>query len=298
MALGVFAAHRREWLSPGVTLRGAVCTAAPGRGGCRLGAPRAAAPGRGGRLGAPCTAALRAALLALLAPSGGRALVTGAGGTGSRTLSVDFGPQTFEVKKSRFIAYGARVASTAEAISFAERVASEHSKASHICWACVCSDGERAMDDGEPSGTAGRPILNAVQGVGLIETVIAVARFRNGPLLGAGGLMRAYGAAARQLVAAAEEAGVLENIVETSTVVIAAPAGSVGALYAVASAVSQLDSQPCEAVASEFVGHEVRVTFSVARGLEGALLARMCDATAGASRQVGGGPVRPATAET
>lgn len=208
-------------------------------------------------------------------------------GRGLRTLATDVS-HTHEVKKSRFVAYGARAGSTADAARFVERVAAENAKADHVCWACVCADGERAIDDGEPSGTAGRPILNAIQGEGMHETVVAVARFRNGPRLGAGGLLRAYGAAARQLVAHADGTGALETIVPTATVVIAAPAAKVGALYALAGTFSRGDDDGrlCSAAGEAFVGADVQLTFSVALGLEDELVERAREATGGGARRV------------
>ena len=185
----------------------------------------------------------------------------------ARTLRADVGPAVHEVRKSRFVSYAGRARSTAEAALFAARVASEHSRADHVCWACVCPDGVRSIDHGEPAGTAGRPILAALQASELREAVIAVARFRAGPKLGAGGLIRAYGAAARQLIGEAEGAGVVEVVASTSTVTLGAPIGEVGALYALTGALA-----PCEVVGEEFADDEVRVTFSVGAGREDELL--------------------------
>jgi hypothetical protein len=197
------------------------------------------------------------------------------------------GPHVHEVKKSRFVAYGARASSTAEAHEFVRVVAAHESKASHVCWACVCADGDRAMDDGEPSGTAGRPILNAIQGEGLHEVIVAVARYRNGPKLGAGGLLRAYGAAARLLVALADQEGQLETIVPTSSVVISAPVSNVGNLYALGGTqASDGNRVVCDVSHDEFVGSEVRVTFAVAQGFEDDLVALAREATAGAARRI------------
>lgn len=204
-----------------------------------------------------------------------------AAGAAARILAADVGPTVFEVRKSRFIAYGSRARSTADAARFATRIASQHGRSDHVCWACACPDGVRAIDDGEPSGTAGKPILSALQSGGLHEAVIAVARFRGGPKLGAGGLVRAYGAAARQLVAEAEAAGRIETVALTSPLVLAAPIRDVGALYAAAGALS-----PCEVTAEEFSGGEVRITFAVGAGLEDELVRRARDATSGCARRL------------
>lgn len=70
--------------------------------------------------------------------------------------------------------------------------------ASHSCWAYVVGDQYRCSDDGEPSGTAGKPMLSAIQSEGLDQVCVLVVRFFGGTKLGAGGLVRAYGGAARQ----------------------------------------------------------------------------------------------------
>lgn len=109
------------------------------------------------------------------------------------------------IKKSRFIANVAPVKSEAEAWSFIERLRSEHRDATHNCFAFKTANVQRMSDDGEPSGTAGRPILEVLDRQGLSDTVIVVTRYYGGILLGAGGLVRAYSQAAAEGV---EEAGV------------------------------------------------------------------------------------------
>jgi len=113
------------------------------------------------------------------------------------------------VKKSRFIANVAPVASEAEAWSFIEKIRAEHSEATHNCFAFKAGSAQRMSDDGEPSGTAGRPIFDVLDKQGLSDTVVVVTRYFGGILLGAGGLVRAYSQTA---VAGVEAAGVAQAV--------------------------------------------------------------------------------------
>jgi putative IMPACT (imprinted ancient) family translation regulator len=101
-----------------------------------------------------------------------------------------------EVKKSRFLATALPLAE-GEA---AERRLGElcHPDASHNCWAWRSGDAYRSHDDGEPGGTAGRPIRAAIDGAGIDRVLLVVARWFGGIKLGAGGLVRAYGGAAAE----------------------------------------------------------------------------------------------------
>lgn len=105
-------------------------------------------------------------------------------------------PATFEqsIKKSRFLATAVAVASEEEAK--AAIAAHRHADATHNCWAWRVGQAYRFSDDGEPSGTAGKPILAALDGQSLDRTVVIVTRWFGGILLGSGGLMRAYGGTA------------------------------------------------------------------------------------------------------
>jgi uncharacterized YigZ family protein len=99
-----------------------------------------------------------------------------------------------EVKKSRFVAHAAPIASEEEAKAFlAER---RDETANHNCWAWRLGQAYRFSDDGEPSGTAGKPILQAIDGPDLDGVVAVVSRWFGGVLLGSGGLIRAYGGSA------------------------------------------------------------------------------------------------------
>lgn len=108
-----------------------------------------------------------------------------------------------DIKKSRFIGYASHVESWSEAQLRIDVIKKEHPKARHWCYA-FCAGvnpvNERCSDDGEPSGTAGAPILNAIRSEGLSDTICIVVRYFGGIKLGAGGLIRAYGNAARQVL--------------------------------------------------------------------------------------------------
>jgi len=99
-----------------------------------------------------------------------------------------------EIRKSRFLALAAPVSSPAEAQAFIEQHGDR--SASHNCWAWKCGAQYRFSDDGEPGGTAGRPILAAIEGQDCDQVAVLVIRWYGGIQLGTGGLARAYGGSA------------------------------------------------------------------------------------------------------
>lgn len=108
-------------------------------------------------------------------------------------------------KKSRFIGMAAKAESEEEALAFIENVKKKYWDARHHCFAYVIGENcgiQRMSDDGEPAKTAGKPILDVLQGEKLHDTVIVVTRYFGGTLLGTGGLVRAYTQAAKEAVAA------------------------------------------------------------------------------------------------
>jgi uncharacterized YigZ family protein len=107
-----------------------------------------------------------------------------------------------EIRKSRFLATAAPVASAEQAMSFLREVAEP--TATHNCWAYRIGQAYRFNDDGEPGGTAGRPILQAIDGQQMDRVVVVVARWYGGIKLGAGGLVRAYGGTAAECLRRAE----------------------------------------------------------------------------------------------
>jgi uncharacterized YigZ family protein len=105
---------------------------------------------------------------------------------------------SFIEKKSEFIGYLCPVTTEQEAIDFINEIRAMHRKATHNCYAYILRDNNTARhsDDGEPGGTAGKPILEVITGSGLRNIVIVVTRYFGGILLGGGGLIRAYTQAA------------------------------------------------------------------------------------------------------
>jgi uncharacterized YigZ family protein len=116
-----------------------------------------------------------------------------------------------EVKRSRFLCHVERVTSEEQARAVVEGIRKQHWDARHHCSAFVLGPDatvQRSSDDGEPSGTAGAPMLEVLRGRGLSDVVAVVTRWFGGVLLGAGGLVRAYSDAVREAV---DEVGVLER---------------------------------------------------------------------------------------
>lgn len=101
-----------------------------------------------------------------------------------------------EIKHSRFIARATPIASATEALAFIDDVSI--ADATHNCWAYRHGNEYRSSDDGEPAGTAGRPILAAIDGQGYDRVAVVVTRWYGGIKLGAGGLVRAYGGTAAE----------------------------------------------------------------------------------------------------
>lgn len=104
-------------------------------------------------------------------------------------------------KKSRFIATVQIVHSEDEAIQFIDRMKKKYWDATHNCWAFVIGDRQELMrcsDDGEPQGTAGRPMLDVLLGEEVHDVAVVVTRYFGGTLLGTGGLVRAYSRAVQE----------------------------------------------------------------------------------------------------
>ncbi|AKC85482.1 IMPACT family protein [Pseudoxanthomonas suwonensis] len=101
-----------------------------------------------------------------------------------------------EVRHSRFLAHAAPVDAPATAMDFVARASDPD--ATHNCWAWRVGQDYRSSDDGEPAGTAGRPVLAAIDGQGCDRVAVVVTRWYGGIKLGAGGLVRAYGGAAAE----------------------------------------------------------------------------------------------------
>ena len=114
------------------------------------------------------------------------------------------------IKKSRFIASVASVVHEPQATSFIKQVKQEHSQANHNVYAYLIDEQkQKYSDDGEPGGTAGKPILDTIKNKGLSGLAIVVTRYFGGILLGTGGLVRAYTDAALAVI---ETAGICEKL--------------------------------------------------------------------------------------
>ena len=126
-----------------------------------------------------------------------------------RTIKED-GQVQEEIKKSRFICHAKRVYSEEEARDFITAIKKEHYKATHNCSAFIIgerSEIKRTSDDGEPSGTAGVPMLGVLENHNLTNVCVVVTRYFGGIKLGAGGLIRAY---AGSVALAVKEIGIVE----------------------------------------------------------------------------------------
>lgn len=155
------------------------------------------------------------------------------------------GESNFVEKRSRFIGFALPVDSAAEAREAVARIAAEYHDARHVCWAYMIGAARAeslSSDNGEPSGTAGRPILGQINAMGLTNVMVAVVRYFGGIKLGPSGLIAAYRQAARE---ALEAAGTAEGC-ETGRV-------EVLFAYPAADGVMKLLKRPgIEIVSSEF----------------------------------------------
>jgi uncharacterized YigZ family protein len=131
-----------------------------------------------------------------------------------------------EVKHSRFIVHAAPVTTPEAALAFIAEVGDP--AATHNCWAYRIGAQYRFSDDGEPAGTAGRPILAAIEGQGYDQVVAVVTRWYGGIKLGAGGLVRAYGGAAAECLRLAAR----QPLIAYSEVTMSYPFDATGVVHA------------------------------------------------------------------
>lgn len=109
--------------------------------------------------------------------------------------------EQIEVKKSKFITYIKKAETEADAVSFINQIKKKHHDANHNCSAFVVGTNKeliRSSDDGEPQGTAGRPMLDVLMGSDIVNIVAVVTRYFGGTELGRGGLTRAYSGAVQE----------------------------------------------------------------------------------------------------
>ena len=120
------------------------------------------------------------------------------------------------IKGSRFLSELFPCESQAGARELVKSQKSKYADATHVVHAFVIGPGAEVMgmsDDGEPSGTAGRPALDVLRGRSCTNTVLTITRWFGGTLLGTGGLVKAYGNGAKGVLAAADQAGLFEELV-------------------------------------------------------------------------------------
>ncbi|UXI69986.1 IMPACT family protein [Tahibacter amnicola] len=176
-----------------------------------------------------------------------------------------------EIKKSRFDTRAAPIASPAEALAFLDQIADR--QATHNCWAYRLGQQYRFSDDGEPGGTAGKPILQAIEGQGFDRVMVVVTRYYGGIKLGAGGLVRAYGGSAAECLRAAPRVPiVLKTEVEFDL--------PFAALSLVQARLSELDA---DRLADTFDGDGVRLRLALPADRVEHLRRLLADATRGRS---------------
>ena len=128
-------------------------------------------------------------------------------------------PVSFEetIKGSRFLSELFPCESQSMARDIVKAQKSKYSDSTHVVHAFVIGSGAEILgmsDDGEPSGTAGRPTLDVLKGRGCTNTLITITRWFGGTLLGTGGLVKAYSGGAKQIILKADELGLFEELVE------------------------------------------------------------------------------------
>ncbi|KAF1295768.1 YigZ family protein [Enterococcus sp. JM4C] len=124
-----------------------------------------------------------------------------------------------EIKKSRFICFLKRIETEEQAKSFIQEIKKEHWKANHNCSAFVLGENQaiqRSSDDGEPSGTAGVPMLEVLKKNQVMNVAAVVTRYFGGTKLGAGGLIRAYSGAVAQAIA---EIGLVRGVLQQEVLI-------------------------------------------------------------------------------
>jgi putative IMPACT (imprinted ancient) family translation regulator len=172
-----------------------------------------------------------------------------------------------EVKHSRFLAQAASAKSPDAALAFLTLVADPD--ATHNCWAYRIGGDYRSSDDGEPAGTAGRPILVAIDGQGFDQVMVVVTRWYGGIKLGAGGLGRAYGGAAAECL----RNGPRQPLVATAMLELHAGFDDIGTVHAA------LTLHGAEKRSETFLADGVRLQLSLPADRLDALKARLRDAT-------------------
>lgn len=176
------------------------------------------------------------------------------------------------IKKSRFLALAAPVQTAEEALDFfAEHRVAE---ATHNCWAYRIGQEYRFNDDGEPGGTAGRPILQAIEGQQCDRVAVLVIRWFGGIKLGSGGLVRAYGGVAAQCLRLAERV----EIVAEATLDCFCPFSEIALLQ------SRFPALEARIIEAEFTGEGAQWELAVPQARVAEVAAEIVDITRGRAR--------------
>lgn len=177
------------------------------------------------------------------------------------------------IRKSRFIGCVQAVPDREHAQAIVARLRAEHPQAAHVCWALLAGGQSAANDDGEPGGTAGRPMLEVLRRQDLEGVLATVVRYFGGVKLGAGGLVRAYTDAVAQALLGAQKL----QLRRTLALRCAVP-------YALEGMVRRELQQAGAPLGRVAHGDEVELAFSVAEDDAVALTARLNEAGQGALR--------------
>jgi len=191
-----------------------------------------------------------------------------------RTLAAARLAEPPKSKGSRFIGEAFPVASEADALAAVEVVRSREHASTHVCWAYrLGPEGERirSADDGEPSGTAGLPILREIEGRDLTDCLVTVTRYYGGTKLGAGGLARAYGEAAATVL----------DVARVRTIVVRVPVELRFAFADTSAAMRQLNVFDAEIGAQAYTPEGSVLTLNVRQSEADALGAAFVEATSG-----------------
>ncbi len=174
------------------------------------------------------------------------------------------------VKKSRFLACVEPCVDRAQAVARVAELRALHPQAAHVCWALLAGATSAANDDGEPGGTAGRPMLEVLRHQDLDGVLATVVRYWGGVKLGAGGLVRAYGDAVSQALQGAERVALVRRVAMAAAV----PFAQEGLLR------RELAAAGIEVEAAEH-GAMALLRWQVAEDRAAPLRQRLTDATAG-----------------
>lgn len=179
-----------------------------------------------------------------------------------------------DIKKSRFIVHAAPVSGVDDAMAFLEKVRED--RATHNCWAFRIDPVYRFSDDGEPGGTAGRPILSAIEKQNIDRVIVVVVRYFGGIKLGAGGLARAYGGCAAKCL---QEAKVVPLIAKV-TLRLKVGFDRIGPLYPI------LERFGAEKTAEAYLPDGLELTLKLNQDHHDAFLEAITNASAGQIRVV------------